>query len=430
MSISHLFPEEGPTLNLNFAGSRTLDPRITFTRTQTTSNGSTYTGRDGLIKYAGPNEPRFDHRYVNGEIESLGLLIEEQRVNSALRSQEFNLSPNLAVNASISPNSAIAPDGTLTADKLVEDNISSIYKRVQQGGFTVSGDYTVSFFVKEAGRYRGYIQLLNTTNASVSFNLQNGTASGIIPSRTKIEPYPNGWYRVSTSNTFNAGETPTVYIVMLDDTGNPTYIGDGSSGLFIWGLQVEAGAFPTSYIPTEGSTKTRTKDNASITGSNFTEWYNPSESTFFTTFRQIYNSSATVPSSTKHVIQAGNDITVNDNYTIRSGGSSTTWTALIRSASPSSLQFPAINGFGYLNSSTLYKASLSVDISLISLSLNGSLTADIPNTTTVNHTTPFNKLFIGSGTGGGPPYELTGHIAQLTYYPNRLPNSQLVSLTK
>ena len=69
MSISQNFPEEGPTLNLNFAGSRTLDPRITFTRTQTTSNGSTYMGRDGLIKYAGPDEPRFDHRYVNGEIE-------------------------------------------------------------------------------------------------------------------------------------------------------------------------------------------------------------------------------------------------------------------------------------------------------------------------------------------------------------------------
>jgi hypothetical protein len=75
MSISQLYPAEGPTLNLNFAGSRTLDPRITFTRTQTTSNGSTYMGRDGLIKYAGPDEPRFDHRYVNGEIESLGLLL-------------------------------------------------------------------------------------------------------------------------------------------------------------------------------------------------------------------------------------------------------------------------------------------------------------------------------------------------------------------
>ena len=75
MSISQLYPAEGPTLNLNFAGSRTLDPRITFTRTQTTSNGSTYMGRDGLIKYAGPDEPRFDHRYVSGDIESLGLLM-------------------------------------------------------------------------------------------------------------------------------------------------------------------------------------------------------------------------------------------------------------------------------------------------------------------------------------------------------------------
>ena len=62
MAISQLYPAEGPTLNLNFAGSRTLDPRITFTRT----SSGTYMGRDGLVKYAGPDEPRFDHRYVNG----------------------------------------------------------------------------------------------------------------------------------------------------------------------------------------------------------------------------------------------------------------------------------------------------------------------------------------------------------------------------
>ena len=120
MSISQNFPEEGPTLNLNFAGSRTLDPRITFTRTQTTSNGSTYMGRDGLIKYAGPDEPRFDHRYVNGEIESLGLLIEEMRQNLLDYSANFNNWSK--VRSYISGVNVLSPDGTETANKLVEDD--------------------------------------------------------------------------------------------------------------------------------------------------------------------------------------------------------------------------------------------------------------------------------------------------------------------
>jgi hypothetical protein len=79
MSISQNFPEEGPTLNLNFAGSRTLDPRITFTRT----SSATYMGRDGLVKIAPANSARFDHRYnsTTGEVESLGLLVEESRSN-------------------------------------------------------------------------------------------------------------------------------------------------------------------------------------------------------------------------------------------------------------------------------------------------------------------------------------------------------------
>jgi hypothetical protein len=412
MSISQLYPAEGPTLNLNFAGSRTLDPRITFTRTQTTSNGSTYTGRDGLIKYAGPNEPRFDHRYVNGEIESLGLLIEEQRVNSALRSQEFNLSPNLAVNASISPNSAIAPDGTLTADKLVEDNISSIYKRVQQGGFTVSGDYTVSFFVKEAGRYRGYIQLLNTTNASVSFNLQNETVSGVVQSRSKIEKYPNGWYRISTSNTFNAGETPTVYIVMLNDSGSSNYVGDGSSGLFIWGLQVEAGAFPTSYIPTEGSTKTRNADNASITGSNFTEWYNPSEGTLFVKAESFAApteltavASLNVPSS-----YASNRIDIR----YQQGGASYCFfngEAALTRPSGFSLSNPKFIA-GYKQNTQKF-------------STNGSLAS-----ASASFTPSPNITHLQIGTFDNFSYELNGCISQLSYYPFLLTDNQLITLTR
>ena len=77
MSIRNTYPTIRPSLNLDFARSRTLDPRITFSRTTT----GTYMDSDGLIKVASADEARFDHRYVNGQLESLGLLVEESRSN-------------------------------------------------------------------------------------------------------------------------------------------------------------------------------------------------------------------------------------------------------------------------------------------------------------------------------------------------------------
>ena len=405
MSISHLFPQEGPTLNLNFAGSRTLDPRITFTRTQTTSNGSTYMGRDGLVKYAGPDEARFDHRYVNGEVESLGLLIEEQSVNLLPYSIVTNTTWSIA-SSTVTNNATTAPDGNNTAARIQVNTTG--YVAVLSIPVTAGQPYTFSFWGKSASGSGTWG--INWYEVVTGHN------------RTTVN-LTEEWNRFSI--TFTPTQT-SINVYISDDRSLLGTIFDG----YVWGAQLEQKSFATSLIPTEGSTKTRTKDVAYIDKTNFTEWYNQSEGTFFTAFRQIYDASATNPSSTKHVIQAGNDVTVNDNYTIRAGLNSTSWTALIRSASPSSLQFPGISGFGYLNSSTLYKAALSIDISLISVSLNGLLSADVTNTTTVNHTTEFNKLFIGSGTGGGPPYELCGTIAQITYYPTRLTNSQLISLTR
>ena len=75
LEFSDDYPTIEPSLKLNFADARALDPRITFTRAST----ATYVGRDGLIKTAGVNEARFDHDPTTGE--SLGLLIEEERTN-------------------------------------------------------------------------------------------------------------------------------------------------------------------------------------------------------------------------------------------------------------------------------------------------------------------------------------------------------------
>lgn len=432
MAISQNFPNTRPSLNLNFARSKTLDPRITFIRSQTGSEAS-YVDESGIIRYASADEPRFDHDPETGRC--LGLMIEEQRTNVLRYSEEFDTGWT-NTNASVTANATTAPDGTTTADKLVE-NSSTGNKEVNQANITYTSGTSLTFscFAKVAGRTR--FRFAGTTARFDSatdafFDLSNGTVVTTTGGFTSasMEAYPNGWYRCVGTMLPTSSGTNNVFITLVNSGTTTNYTGDGSSGVFIWGAQLETGAFPTSYIPTTNSTATRSKDSVSMTGTNFSDWYNPSESTFLVSFRQIYDASSNVPPSTTHILQAGNDTTVNDNYTIRAGQTSTTWTALIRSASPSSLQFPGISGFGYLNSSTQYKAALSVNSSLISVSLNGSLNSDITNTTTVNHSTTFNKLFIGSGTGGLPPYELSGHISQLTYYPTRLSNTVLQTLTK
>ena len=423
MSISQNFPEEGPTLNLNFAGSKTLDPRITFIRPQTGTEAASYVDESGIIRYSSADEPRFDHEPETREC--LGLLVEERRVNYALRSQEFNLSPNSAINASISPNAAIAPDGTLTADKLVEDNISSTYKRVQQGGFNVSGDYTVSFFVKEAGRYRGYIQLLNTTNASVSFNLQDGTASGVVPSRTKIEPYPNGWYRVSTSNTFSAGETPTVYIVMLNDAGQVTYTGDGSSGLYIWGLQVEAGAFPTSYIPTQSSTATRNHDRVYYENVDQTEWFNKTEGTVVFEHTDVpYNSSTPVgyPAVGFARTSDGTSASSIQYYFTKNYGAAEYLVRITPGNDSANITPPGGTGSAAPASKVgfVYKAD---DYALVR---NGSLVG----IDTSGAVPDAYMLIFGMNSVTNIDNNWNAHLKNLQYYPTRLSNTVLQNLTK
>jgi hypothetical protein len=79
MTIKPLYPSSDPTLDLNFAGARALDPRVTFTR----SSVATRVGPDGLLQTVAPNVARFDHSPTTRE--SLGLLVEEQRTNLLLQ---------------------------------------------------------------------------------------------------------------------------------------------------------------------------------------------------------------------------------------------------------------------------------------------------------------------------------------------------------
>lgn len=409
MSISQLYPAEGPTLNLNFAGSRTLDPRITFTRTQTTSNGSTYMGRDGLVKYAGPNEPRFDHRYVNGEIESLGLLVEEQRTNLFPTSEVFVSgwggpgTPNT--------DTILNPYGVLGTVYYITGN--ERYRTFNATGYST---LAFSFFTKK--RFGGlerdytYIEIFQVAIGGGSlgtyyfrFNADNLDTTYF--KDVKREEYPNGWYRFScrliARPDYNGGVFSTSTRVDIEGSVSDNYV---------WGLQVEAGAFPTSYIPTEGSTVTRNPDNASITGSNFTEWYNQSEGTVYVRYavpsfpftnRTVFGISSSFSNRINARLDNQNIITP---YIVTNSSVTSAYNLAIRSG--------AINSTAYTFSENSSQSST-----------NGALAV---SGTQQSVSLPICDTFSIGSIRNAEIFCST--ISQLTYYPTRLTNTQLQTLTK
>jgi hypothetical protein len=183
----------------------------------------------------------------------------------------------------VTANSTTAPDGALTADTLVEDSANSTHA-AQQGSISVTSGttYTLSCYAKPAGR--NFIQLLFiggfVTSVFAIVDITNGTVGTTAGSPTvTVANVGNGWYRISITATATSTTTTTVQLRPAASSGTGFYQGNGTSGICTWGAMVEAGAFPTSYIPTTSATVTRAADVASITGSNFSSWYNQTEGT-------------------------------------------------------------------------------------------------------------------------------------------------------
>ena len=227
---------------------------------------ATYVGSDGLIKTALANEVRFD--YTNGSCPSI--LVEPQRTNLLLRSEEFDNASWGKVNLTITANQTTAPDGNLTADLLAGIGTGASYS--YQNATVVSGQtYTISIFAKK--NQTKFLQIFGGSDFSVSkwanFDLENGivgtTGVGTIAS---ITPYDDGWYRCSIQTSNTSGTIGGSFFVPINSataSRNPSFNATNHS-IYIWGAQLEAGANATSYIPTVASSVTRNADVISKTG--------------------------------------------------------------------------------------------------------------------------------------------------------------------
>ena len=403
MSISQNFPSTRPSLNLNFARSQKLDPRITFTR----SSSATYTGGDGLIKIAATDTPRFDFNATTGDC--LGLLIEESRSNLVTYSEQFDDASWTKTNAGITTNTSAttAPNGTNSAEKLSATAVNGehlVYKTPSLSSST----YTLSVFAKSAGYNFVGLRIDGPSLQRITlFDLSTGTIGGTSNvTSSSITPYSNGWYRCSITVT----DAVNNYVFPIFPTNsNVSYTGDGTSGIYLWGAQLEAGSFPTSYIPTVASTVTRSADNASITGTNFSSFYNPTEGTLG------FIGDTISPSSYSTIYQIDDGGTNNRLYLDKNSSNG-------RVVSTVSGSNQCLITLSTISSNTLFKLYGAYKLNDCAGSFNGGTVG-----TDTSATMPTcNMSRIGTD---GVNY-INGRIAKLSYYPVRLSNSQLQSLTK
>ena len=277
-----------PSLDLRFADNKSLVDAVTGASlvTFTRSSSGTYVGSDGVLQTAATNAPRFDHNPTTGE--SLGLLVEEQRTNLLLRSEEFGTTW-VNTESSENVNVAVAPNGTTTADAFV-DTVNNSPHSVSQSvaGCAGSTSYTLSCYMKKGSKDFGALIFSPNASwgtgggASVFYDLTNGTVSASTSATGTIQALPNGWYHcTATATTVASPGTVTLRVGSSLNGFAQTYEGNGDEAIYLWGAQLEAGAFPTSYIPTTTAAVTRSADVASSTGSAFSSWYRQDEGSLF-----------------------------------------------------------------------------------------------------------------------------------------------------
>jgi hypothetical protein len=438
-SVDLDYPICRPSLDLDFT-QEVLDPRITFSR----GTVGTRVNRNRLIETVSANQPRFDYDPISGECR--GLLIEESRSNYFWGTQT-------GAGGSVSDGTATGADG-VTAKKFVPTSGNNVFPSISNytaytftavSGGTVDVSFSGYFAATGTGLYIPDIVIEfntgGTTNkiyAELSPDLTNGTvwvksgigANGVtelIASQITLMPF--GMYKVTWSIRYTQGATIRdrvhFYIqcrrkgsTVGSNTG--TYYADGVNGFQYSCIQYEIGAFPTSYIPTTASTVTRSADNASMTGTNFSSWYNQSEGSLF-----VVASPSTNGAYSGFIYLLGTDFNNGITYLRQSD-----YQPVFRIRSGQRDEYSkAINGavgFGQIwRNAVALKSAISFKTNDFNSFVSG---VPITGSRATAGTLPTftGPLYLGGLNGST---YLNGTISRLTYYPKALKPNQLQYLT-
>jgi len=230
----------------------------------TRASSGTTVNQSGLIETVGSGIPRIDFL---GNTKG-ALLLEPSRTNLTLYSEDLSNSYWAKQNGSITSNAIASPSGVKNADLFTENTSTSDHAIFDIVSYFVSGTtYTISFFAKSNGRTKLELASANSgTCPTGRFDLEAKTANATNTSfGAKIEDYGNGWFKCSVSRVAPNSGIDLPYYATVINFGTLSYTGDGTSGMYLWGMQAEEGSYATSYIPTSGSAVTRVADVCSQT---------------------------------------------------------------------------------------------------------------------------------------------------------------------
>ena len=395
-----------------------LDSRITYRRTGPAS----FVNEFGKVVLVGDNVPRFDHDIVTRE--SKGLLIEESRTNSITHSSPQPQSANAGWfqnGAVITTNAATAPDGTNTASLVSDNSANQIHYNYFAQSLTAGVNHTLTAYLKEPDTNSiRYVRVtLHNCGAKV-FDLQNGTihdaGNGVrVVGDTTITPVGNGWFRIKITYTVEPGGSGNAYFIPHNGT-TTNYAGTGK-GFLIWGVQLEAGNFETSFIPTNGTTATRGQDLVEITEEEFSEFYNRTEGSFVS---EIMLKPSFPVSGYATIMMSLSDSSYDNRVTLSSSTGSAAFNA--------DVTVGGTNNRAVLGSYTSGSHSIKAAIAYKAADSAGSLNGAAAVTTSPSGTLPLlTRADIGKDHGNFNP--LNGHINRIMYYSKRLSNNQLRTLT-
>ena len=253
---------------------------IGLVATEPIESGAT-TGKAGLLE----DSPRFDY---SGGASCPSLLLEPSRTNSIKQSEYIN-GWNFLSNVNVIDNAATSPEGVLNASKIIPTTAAGSQKVLDVSGFNrTSGEYISHTIYAKANGYN-YLYLSNSADrlfavydlsgGSVDYVSSNGT--DFINHSASIESVGNGWYRcaligeavTSIGSYLRVSVAPT-----SETTSAPAYTADGTSGILVYGAQVELNAsYPTSYIPNHSGGSV-TRNGEQIVNTNISSIINTSNS--------------------------------------------------------------------------------------------------------------------------------------------------------
>jgi hypothetical protein len=380
---------------------------LTFSR----AGAATRVNSDGFIEEVLSNVPRFD--YSDGGCPSL--LVEPQSTNLSLYSEDFTNANWIKTEVTITANVIASPDNAISADKIIESIVNTSHNLLDAFSVTNGLNYTFSIFAKASERK--WIKLDSSSNANWSagafFDLENGVVGTIDSGTAKIENYGNGWFRCSITGLANATTGVGSVIFLSTDSATISYAGDGVSGVYLWGAQIEALPYATSYIPTVASTVTRVAETVSKTG--ISDLIGQSEGTLFIESKVFPNTSSVI---------CLHENTLNNNRILINFNSITNQILFyIDNASvmqvSSSFSTPLL-------SSSFFKAAFAYKENDCSFFINGVKVGTDILSQTFSGTT-ISRLSFSNATGSS---NIQGSVKNLQVYTTALTDEQLIALTQ